>query len=153
MIPKSVLTAQLREIIIMRAKEFVVNVNVPIRIKMPGGDGYPQLAMPGYQQPNININMPDNNQPKQLPANQTNLDKLSGREQPDYSQTKDPQELQQKPVFVPPLQQQIEIQKAMAGKQSPIISDLLQDEGETDEGAFSYDDYEGDNAQNRSNQR
>ena len=40
----------------------------------------------------------------------------------------DPSELKQDPVMVPPLQQQIELQKAGVGKQSPIIADLTQDE-------------------------
>jgi len=40
----------------------------------------------------------------------------------------DPSELKQDPVMVPPLQQQIELQKAGVGKQSPVIADLTQDE-------------------------
>jgi hypothetical protein len=40
----------------------------------------------------------------------------------------DPSELKQDAVMVPPLQQQIELQKADVGKISPIIKDLTQDE-------------------------
>jgi hypothetical protein len=40
----------------------------------------------------------------------------------------DPTELKQDPIMVPPLQQQIELQKAGVGKQSPVIADLTQDE-------------------------
>ena len=75
----------------MRAKEFVVNVNVPVTIKI-NGDGEPE------------IDMSQNDGPV------------------------DPSELKQKPVMVPPLQQQIELQKADVGKISPIIKDLTQDE-------------------------
>jgi hypothetical protein len=44
----------------------------------------------------------------------------------------DPSELKQDPVMVPPLQQQIELQKAEVGKNSPIIHDLTQDEVDPD---------------------
>lgn len=40
----------------------------------------------------------------------------------------DPSEPKQDPVMVPPLQQQLELQKADVGKVSPIIKDLTQDE-------------------------
>jgi hypothetical protein len=40
----------------------------------------------------------------------------------------DPSAPKEDPVMVPPLQQQIELQKAEAGKISPIIKDLTQDE-------------------------
>lgn len=40
----------------------------------------------------------------------------------------DPSVPKQNPVMVPPLQQQIELQKADVGKISPIIKDLTQDE-------------------------
>jgi hypothetical protein len=40
----------------------------------------------------------------------------------------DPSELKQDPIMVPPLQQQIELQKADVGKNSPVIHDLTQDE-------------------------
>jgi hypothetical protein len=44
----------------------------------------------------------------------------------------DPSELKQDPVMVPPLQQQIELQKAEVGKNSPVIHDLTQDEVDPD---------------------
>ena len=40
----------------------------------------------------------------------------------------DPSKPKEDPVMVPPLQQQIELQKADVGKISPIIADLTQDE-------------------------
>ena len=40
----------------------------------------------------------------------------------------DPSVPKEDPVMVPPLQQQIELQKADVGKNSPIIHDLTQDE-------------------------
>lgn len=114
----------------MRAKEFVVNVNVPIKINL-GGDGEPVLDMPGYQPVAAprSTDMPVAKLPK--------------------GPAKDPQELEANPKFVPPLQQQIEIQKALAGKQSPIIQDLLQSEKEADADSFSYDDNEDDTRQIR----
>ena len=79
----------------MRAREFVVNVSVPINIKI-NGDGEPE------------IDMGNNDGPV------------------------DPSELKQDPVMVPPLQQQIELQKAEVGKVSPIIHDLTQDKVDPD---------------------
>jgi hypothetical protein len=79
----------------MRAREFVVNVSVPINIKI-NGDGEPE------------IDMGNNDGPV------------------------DPSELKQDPVMVPPLQQQIELQKAEVGKNSPVIHDLTQDEVDPD---------------------
>ena len=114
----------------MRAKEFIVNVNVPIKIKL-GGNGEPVLDMPGYQ---------SKESPRSSDMPIAKLPKIAA---------KDPQELDANPMFVPPLQQQIEIQKALAGKQSPIIQDLLQDENEPDEDSFSYDDNEDDTRQIR----
>lgn len=46
---------------------------------------------------------------------------------------KDPQELDDSPTMVPPLQQDIELKKAQQGKSSPVIDDLTQDESEPDE--------------------
>lgn len=46
---------------------------------------------------------------------------------------KDPSELDPEPVMVPPLQQQIEINKAAVGKDSPIIDELTQDEVDPEE--------------------
>jgi len=43
---------------------------------------------------------------------------------------KDPKALDPNPVFVPPLQQEIELQKSEQGKDSPVIKDLTQDETE-----------------------
>lgn len=73
----------------MRAKEFVINVPITIKIN---GDGDPEIDM-------------------------------SGRDQP-----KDPRDLDPNPVMVPPLQQALELEKADAGKESPVINALTQDE-------------------------
>lgn len=75
----------------MRAREFVINVPITIKIN---GDGDPEIDMKGEGEP------------------------------------KDPQELDPSPVMVPPLQQDIELKKATAGKSSPVIDDLTQDEAE-----------------------
>ncbi len=79
----------------MRAREFVINVPITIKIN---GDGDPELEM-----------------------GQNNKDKPA-----------DPSQLKQDPVMVPPLQQQIELQKADQGKISPVIADLTQDEVDPD---------------------
>jgi hypothetical protein len=79
----------------MRAREFVINVPITIKIN---GDGDPEIDM---------------DQTKEEP--------------------KDPKDLDPNPVMVPPLQQAIELEKADAGKESPVISDLTQDEQDDDE--------------------
>jgi hypothetical protein len=77
----------------MRAREFVINVPITIKIN---GDGDPEIDMSGSDD------------------------------------VRDPSELKDNPVMVPPLQQEIELKKAEAGKDSPIIKDLTQDEEEHD---------------------
>lgn len=52
---------------------------------------------------------------------------------PGQNDSKDPSELDDDPVMVPPLQQDMELKKAQAGKVSPVIQDLTQDEDEPDE--------------------
>jgi len=62
--------------------------------------------------------------------------KINGDGQPEIDMGQgsdgpaDPSELKQDPPtnFIPPLQQQIELQKAEVGKNSPVIHDLTQDE-------------------------
>lgn len=78
----------------MRAKEFVINVPITIKIN---GDDDPEVDMKKDDPP------------------------------------KDPSELDPNPVMVPPLQQQIEIDKADVGKTSPIIDELTQDEIDPEE--------------------
>lgn len=78
----------------MRAREFVINVPITIKIN---GDGDPEIDMPGTEE-----------------------------------EPKDPSDLDPNPVMVTPLQQDIELKKAEAGKVSPIIKDLTQDETEHD---------------------
>ena len=75
----------------MRAREFVINVPITIKIN---GDGDPEIDMGDQEDP------------------------------------KDPKELDPNPTMVPPLQQDIELKKAQAGKSSPVIDDLTQDEAE-----------------------
>jgi hypothetical protein len=52
---------------------------------------------------------------------------------PGSNDAKDPSELDDNPVMVPPLQQDIELKKAHAGKDSPVIQDLTQDEEDPEE--------------------
>lgn len=51
----------------------------------------------------------------------------------DQEEPKDPSELDDNPVMVPPLQQDIELKKAEQGKVSPVIKDLTQDEQDPEE--------------------
>ena len=46
---------------------------------------------------------------------------------------KDPQELEDNPVMVSPLQQDLELKKASVGKTSPVIQQLTQSERTTEE--------------------
>ena len=46
---------------------------------------------------------------------------------------KDPQELEDNPVLVSPLQQDLELKKASVGKTSPVIKQLTQSERTTEE--------------------
>lgn len=46
---------------------------------------------------------------------------------------KDPQELEDNPVMVSPLQQDLELKKASVGKTSPVIKQLTQSERTTEE--------------------
>jgi hypothetical protein len=55
------------------------------------------------------------------------IDKLDGNDS-DQSNDKDPQELEQNPVFVPPLQQHLELAKAEQGKESPVIDKITADD-------------------------
>ena len=57
------------------------------------------------------------------------IDKLDG-ESSDDMPAKNPKEKDDNPVMIPPLQQQVKLDKAEAGKDSPIIQKLTQDETE-----------------------
>lgn len=57
------------------------------------------------------------------------IDKLDG-ESSSESPAKNPEEKDDNPVMVPPLQQDMEFKKAEQGKESPIIKKLTQDETE-----------------------
>ena len=58
------------------------------------------------------------------------IDKLDGDSSPANEPPKNPEEKDLNPVMVPPLQQEVELAKADAGKTSPIIKKLTQDETE-----------------------
>ncbi len=57
------------------------------------------------------------------------IDKLDGNESSD-SQPKNPEEKDDNPVMITPLQQHLELDKAEAGNDSPMIKKLTQDETE-----------------------
>lgn len=94
----------------MRAREFVINVPITIKIN---GDGDPEIDA--------------NNELRSAVA------QAAAPLQVNDEEPKDPQELDPDPVMVPPLQQQIEINKAAVGKTSPVIDELTQDEQDIDD--------------------
>jgi hypothetical protein len=57
------------------------------------------------------------------------IEKLDG-DQSNDSVAKNPEEKDPNPVMISPLQQEIELKKAEAGKESPIINKLTRDETE-----------------------
>jgi hypothetical protein len=57
------------------------------------------------------------------------IDQLDGKDSGE-APPKNPEEKDPNPIMVPPLQQQQEFAKAEAGKESPIINKLTQDETE-----------------------
>ena len=57
------------------------------------------------------------------------IEKLDGNDSGE-APPKNPEEKDTNPVMVPPLQQELELDKAEAGKLSPIIRKLTQDETE-----------------------
>ena len=58
------------------------------------------------------------------------IEKLDGNSSEKEAPAKNPEEKDLNPVMVPPLQQEVEFAKADAGKDSPIIRKLTQDETE-----------------------
>lgn len=86
----------------MRAKEFTINV--PINIKL-GDDDEPEISTPSTT--NVVRDVP-------IIRHQDHSDSAEDDELGD--------------VMVPPLQQQIELQKAALGKQSEVIDDLVDDD-------------------------
>ena len=57
------------------------------------------------------------------------IDKLDGESSNDLP-ARNPEEKDDNPVMIPPLQQHLELDKAEQGKDSPIIQKLTQDETE-----------------------
>jgi hypothetical protein len=91
----------------MRAREFTINVPITISIS---GDKDPVLNA-GNQIPADNIKSPPT--PPVKTSNQTSQDDT---------------ELQQNPIMVNPQQQELELKKAAAGKSSPVIDKLTQNQ-------------------------
>lgn len=95
----------------MRAREFTINIPINIKFNDSGDAEVDLTKNPPQNQNKINTNSLVN-QPKDEPE--------------------DPSVPKLDPVMVPPLQQQIELQKAQTGKISPIIKDLTRDEVDPD---------------------
>lgn len=94
----------------MRAREFTINI--PINIKF-NDSGDPEVDLTDKSPQNAVANA-------DLAVNQLKDTPI------------DPSVPKLEPVMVPPLQQQIELQKAQTGKISPIIKDLTRDEVDPD---------------------
>ncbi len=90
----------------MRAREFVINVPITIQID---GDGAPVVNDPGAGRNDYESENSTKKTHSALPP-------------------RDPKDLDPNPVMVPPLQQQLEIDKAAVGKSRPVIDELIQDE-------------------------
>ncbi len=100
----------------MRAREFVSNevnegstITIPITITIPTDDRDPVVNVIPTEDPTA-VTPTDTSQP-----------------------AADPQELEQDPMMVPPLQQEVEMDKASLGKKSPVIDKLTQDEAAVDD--------------------
>lgn len=94
----------------MRAKEFTINVPINIRL---GDDDEPELIEP--------VASPEEPKSVELPARPAKTSCHSD----DCDEEEDD-------VMVPPLQQQVELQKAALGKDSEVIDDLT-DEDDIDQ--------------------
>lgn len=90
----------------MRAREFTINVPISIRID---GQGNPNIDMDDQSTGAVQVP-----QPTDLANATTDALPVSNVE-PD---------MQQNPVMVSPLQQELELKKAELGKHSPVISKL-----------------------------
>ena len=100
----------------MRANEFVSQQLKPNQIK---------IDIP------ITITIPDGNE--DLTGIGVVAEPHDVQAQPGEQAPQDPQELEQDPMMIPPLQQEVEIGKASLGKKSPVIDKLTTDEVEPNE--------------------
>ena len=67
--------------------------------------------------------------------------KINGDNDPEIDMpSNDEQEPDENPVFVSPLQQELELKKAEVGKNSSVIDDLTSDEDEDDKHMFESDE-------------
>lgn len=67
--------------------------------------------------------------------------KINGDNDPEIDMpSNDEQEPDENPVFVSPLQQELELKKAGIGKNSSVIDDLTSDEDEDDKHMFESDE-------------
>ena len=58
------------------------------------------------------------------------IDHLDGKDSAEEMPARDPKAKSLNPIMVPPLQQDLEVKKSIAGKTSPVIKLLTQDEQE-----------------------
>lgn len=121
----------------MRAREFVQRdvrenkiVNIPISITIPSDEKAPVVV----QQNNVSPNSKDTVEPET--SNAVGLTKAEPIVQEPEDQPTMPDDTNGDPVadkMIPPLQQELELEKADAGKDSEVIDQLTQDEDEADE--------------------
>lgn len=106
----------------MRAREFVVNMPIKIKVEPFLDD----LDMDDDEIENRLVKVEKRDTvitPVSAPVQNRPVVAVNNNLPP-----KDASELDPNPVMVPPLQQQIEIDKAAVGKTSPVIDELTQDE-------------------------
>jgi hypothetical protein len=102
----------------MRAREFVMNVPITIKI----------------EEPEMSAGKVEKKETSTDPVRNQVVNRLQVLDNNNLP-PKDPSELDPDPVMVPPLQQQIEINKAAVGKTSPVIDELTQDEEDPEDEA------------------
>lgn len=114
----------------MRAREFTINV--PINIKIDG-DGDPQVSTGNEMGAFSSLVQQKLDLLKQLANTEDNTEQeIKPFSQPAQQSTQPVQQSgsndQEGGVFVPPLQQKIELMKHAAGKQGPVIDQITADD-------------------------
>ena len=121
----------------MRAREFVRRnigedhtVNIPITITIPSDDNAPVIV---HQNNVASQDTPQDDTPQDDTLNNAMLTKAPQMQIEPAIQNAMPDEMNGDPELekmIPPLQQELELEKADAGKDSEVINQLMQDDDE-----------------------
>jgi hypothetical protein len=122
--------------VLYETTEYIINVPIRIKMGMPEfgiGNDVEETAIDLDPTPVVKTRVVKRKKykpraPKSEFAQPVNPPELPKKKRGRPS--KDPSTLDPNPVFVSPLQQEIELKKAEIGKDSPIIGKLTQDENE-----------------------